>query len=194
MSMRQNGAGYTMAKDNRFRRRRAGEAKERKFRFKHTMRTRVYLSAVWAIILSVAVSALAGCARVYTFSARATAMPVFGAEDPEQPSGPPEYSGLIVSVDYDSVTLQSDAALDGVELFPSVATPSTPYDSKSRIAVEVPITGDVRIRQSNNAGAAAEFLDLQPFEIVPGLHADVWLDEGGAAEYIRVYVRVRFVE
>ncbi len=149
------------------------------------MKVKVCVLTFWAILMAVA-SASAGCARVDAVKAMATATPISGAEDPEQPFRPSDYSGMIVSVTHERISIQPGARLGG-ENGAAFATVS----SASAVgALEVPLASGVLIRQSRYIGENAELVNLLPYEIVPGLHAEVWLDSEGNAAYIRVSVRM----
>ncbi len=142
-----------------------------------------------AILMAMASGALTGCARVYPAAASATAAPVFGAEDPEQPQSSSDCSGLIVSVTHEQISLLPSApcAEDAGEAPPAAGG----ADSGERLAfLSFPLADGVRIRQSRG-GESAELVNLQPYEIIPGFYAEVWLDPAGSADYIRVSVRMR---
>ncbi len=152
------------------------------------MKDRVCVYSFWAILMAAAF-AMTGCVRVYASKAIVTAMPIYSAEDPEQPLGPSDYSGLIVSVTHERISIQQSPRQD-VNVDANAAEP--PDNAVSALAV--PLANDVQIRQSRYAADGAEFVNLQPYEIVPGLHAEVWLDNEGSAAYIRVSVRVHLDE
>ncbi len=162
---------------------------ERMFQLERAMRAKVCAAAFWAILVTVAAGTLTGCVRVYTVKASVTAVPVFGAQDPEQPQTPPDHSGLIVSVTHERIAIQTSAQREDVEEAPSSASEEETESGESILFV--PLAEDVSIRQSRGNGESAEFLTLQPYEIIPGLYADVWLNEEGGAAYIRVSVRMR---
>ncbi len=147
------------------------------------MKAKVCVYTFWAILMA-ATFMLAGCERVYAFKAIATAMPVYGAADPQQPLSPPDYSGMIVSVTREQISIQP-STVQG-ESNASAGTPD-----KGAAPLVVPLAEGALIRQAS--GSDAEFINLQPYEIVPGLYAEVWLDAEGNAAYIRVSVRVHLL-
>ena len=153
------------------------------------MKDKVCVFTFWAILMA---TALAGCARMNAFTAMATAKPIYGADDPEQPLRSSDYSGLIVSVTHERISIRSGARLGG-EYGEYGAALATITSASAASTLDVPFAQGVLIRQSRDS-ESAEFLNLLPYEIVPGLHAEVWLDSEGNAAYIRVSVRKRLDE
>ena len=156
---------------------------ERMYYFKRLMKVKVCVFSFWAILIAAAF-AMTGCVRVYAFKAAATAMPVYGVQDPEQPHRPSDCSGMIVSVTRDWISIQPSAGAGGDNYANATETPD-----KGVQALVVPLAEGALIRQVSGA-SDAEFVNLQPYEIVPGLYAEVWLDTEGNAAYIRVSVRM----
>ena len=156
------------------------------------MKFRAKSSVLLACILIAAI--LSGCVSVYRFRPRVSVMPISGADDPEKPQRPPECSGLILSVTDDSMVLQpvpkrrQPGEEDGE---PETGLLQPTADPETRVTITVPLLSDVRIRQSRAVGKGQEFTEIKPYEVVPGMHADVWLNDKGVAEYICIFARVR---
>lgn len=128
------------------------------------MKVRAYIPAFWAILITL--TALTGCQELcaveYAIDVKATAGPL--VNDPEQPQRPSDEAGVVVAVSYDSIAIRQGGQ-----------------------TLSFALDGSTRIRQAERA----EFSNLQPYEVVQGLYAVVWLDRNGNAEYVLVTVRKR---
>lgn len=153
-------------------------------------RTNYILISITAVALTFS---MLGCVAMTGVKLRPTAMPMADADDPGQPNRPPDYSGLILRVNLDSIVLQpanrhaKREGEDGDGLVESTPTPT----AKRTVEITIPLADSATIRLARVNAGNIEFIDLQFSEIIPGQYATVWLNDDETAQYVRISVRAR---